>query len=183
MYEEGSCTTFLLEGNQLMKKFIIFTISLFTISCLFADISPQKVTLSITTAVPEYLVHGFLVDSATTDIVSTTSVDDAFNQDGVDLTYAIKTNTTSNLIVSATITPFTNSVDSTVKVGIGSFSVESVEQEPIGTGYYQILDLLSSVQGMRMYSYTLKVKANQADVAVATAGDYASTLSIDIASN
>ncbi|WP_041384597.1 hypothetical protein [Sphaerochaeta pleomorpha] len=138
--------------------------------------------MSITTAVPEYLVHGFLIDSAAATIVSEASVDDAFSQDGVNLTYAIRTNTTSNLVVSATLTPFIKLGDDTSTVGIASLSVESIEKVPV-SGSYKLLDVLPSFQGMRMYSYTLRVKANQADVASATAGAYESTLSIDIASN
>lgn len=165
-----------------MKKYILLAIIILSVPFLFAEASLQKVTLSITTAVPEYLVHGFLVDSVAATIVSETSVDDAFNEEGVNLTYAIKTNTTSNLVVSATLTPFVKLGDDTSTVGIASFSVESVEKVPV-SGSYQLFDLVPSVHGMRMYSYTLQVKANQEDVASAAAGSYESTLSIDIASN
>jgi hypothetical protein len=165
-----------------MKKFYLVCITILILPFLFADSLSQSVTLSITTAVPSYLVHGFLDDTFDANIVSETSVGNAFNQNGVNLTYAIKTNVTSNLIVSATLTPFVKLGDSTSTVGIDSFSVEAEEKSLVG-GLYQILNLDPSVQGMRMYSYTLTVKANQEDVAAATSGDYESTLSIDIAAN
>ncbi|WP_320129162.1 hypothetical protein [uncultured Sphaerochaeta sp.] len=138
--------------------------------------------MSITTTVPEYLVHGFLDEQGSTNFLSATSVSNAFAQEGVVLNYAIKTNTVADLVVTATLTPFTKLGDENATVGIESLSVGSELKVP-DSGTYRLVDLISSNQGMRLYSYTLTVKANQNDVAVAANGNYESTLSISILQN
>ena len=72
-----------------MKRYytILALLTIMTLALAASPINPAKVTISLSTRVPEYLVHGFLVGTETENpvIESTTEVDDAFNDGGAQI--------------------------------------------------------------------------------------------------
>ena len=88
-----------------MKRYLLITILLVAILTLGA--APNQVTIKLTTSVPEILIHGFLKgDDGAAEIVASDTFDDAFNPLGVQFTYAVKTNNSIPMTVSATVSPF-----------------------------------------------------------------------------
>lgn len=150
-----------------------------------APISPTQVTISLTTRVPEYLIHGFLeTTEGSPVIVSSTNVNDAFNTDGASFTYAIKTNVAIPLTVTATVSPFNlQNATTPAQVGIDRILVGTDGEADVidpASGTYRLLNFTPNVSGMATYSYILTVVANQTQVLSAPSGDYASTVSIGI---
>ena len=166
-----------------MKKRVLIAILLSVVMSLWAH--PSPVTISLTTKVPAFLVHGFLVtenEGGTAHIVGTASVGDAFNADGVSLTYAIETNVATPLVVSAILTPFTRqNTSEPAQVDIDSLYVGDQNKTPGNAESFVLVNLTPSSSGKAVYEYVLTVKANQEQVEAAPAGDYQSTISIDIA--
>ncbi|MGE4583915.1 MAG: hypothetical protein AB7C91_04645 [Sphaerochaeta sp.] len=156
-----------------------------SLSAYAGQINPAQVTISLTTRVPEYLVHGFLTGGEESPtIMATADVEDAFNPDGAKLTYAIQTNVSIPLEVTATVSPFTRKLPiEGGQVGIDSVLVNDTAAEVLnqGNGTYKLLYFTPPNSGMGLYSYTLTVKANQDEVSNASSGYYESTVSIGIA--
>lgn len=168
-----------------MKKGLLITVLVLVTASLWA--LPSQVSISLTTKVPAFLVHGFLIkeiegESEVAQIMGETSVGGAFNADGVSLTYAIETNVATPLVVSAVLTPFIRQdVSDPVQVGIESLFVDDQNKTPTSTERFTLLNFTPSSSGKDVYEYVLTVKANQAQVEAAPAGEYISTISIDIA--
>ncbi len=176
-----------------MKRYTgIVLLLLFQLALSAAPINPAQVTISLTTRVPEYLVHGFLKTAEGSQvIVSSTEVEDAFNTDGASFTYAIQTNVSIPLKVTATVSPFSLKYNpSPYQVGIEKIYVkESTAGSPNeaavdpASGTYNLVDFTPNAAGMATYAYTLTVLANQAQVQQAPSGEYESTVSIGITPN
>ena len=176
-----------------MKRYISILLILFIGLAVFAaPVNPAQVTISLTTRVPEYLVHGFLnTTEGSQVIVSSTEVDDAFNTSGASFTYAIQTNVSIPLKVTATVSPFNLQYAPTpYQVGIDKIYVadtttatssEAVVDSTSGT--YNLVEFTPNASGMATYAYTLTVLANQTQVQNAPSGAYESTVSIGITPN
>lgn len=172
-----------------MKRYVL-TIILLALALSLGS-APNQVTIHLTTSVPEVLIHGFLKDGDTTQIYASTSESDAFNPDGVQLTYAVKTNTAIPMTVYATVAPFTQEDSSNpAKVSIAKITVkdeaggykpdpvaEPLEDNKVG---YSLASFIPNKGGMAVYAYTLTVIANQDDVESAPSGNYSTTVSIGI---
>ena len=169
-----------------MKRYISIVLLLFFQLALFAaPTNPAQVTISLTTRVPEYLIHGFLeTTEGSPVIVSSTNVDDAFNTAGASFTYAIKTNVAIPLTVTATVTPFNlQNATTPAQVGIERILVGADEEADVidsASGTYKLLNFTPNTSGMATYSYILTVVANQTQVLSAPSGNYESTVSIGI---
>mgnify|MGYP001148721553 CR=1 FL=1 len=177
-----------------MKRYKAILLLLILISTyLFsAPLNPAQVTISLTTRVPEYLVHGFLVDGGAGEAVieATAEVDDAFNDSGAQFTYAIKTNVATSFTVTASVTPFSLRNATTPeqvnidRIYVSDGSVSNVAQplDPV-THTYKLLDFTPSQSGLSTYSYILTVIADQDQVQLAPSGSYESVVSIGITPN
>lgn len=177
-----------------MKRYIPLLLLLLTMPAILlaAPVNPAQVTISLTTRVPEYLVHGFLVggESGNPVIESTTEVDNAFIDSGAQFTYAIKTNVATSFTVTASVTPFSLRNASTpaqvnidrIYVSDGSTNNPAVQVDPL-SNTYKLLDFTPSASGMNTYSYTLTVIADQEQVQTAPSGPYESIVSIGITPN
>ncbi len=169
-----------------MKRYLLIVYILLLTCTLGAN--PASVSITLTTSVPGYLYHGFL-DSAgeTAFVVDSPTVNDAFNPAGAVLNYAIKTNVRLPLTVKATIAPFEEQdvVDpATVpitQVDVGSDSDPTTHITNID-GKYNLLQLTPQ-SGIIFYAYTLTVFADQNSVQNSPAGNYVSTVEIDIATD
>jgi hypothetical protein len=177
-----------------MKRYytILALLTIMTLALAASPINPAKVTISLSTRVPEYLVHGFLVGTETENpvIESTTEVEDAFNDGGAQFVYAIKTNVATSFTVTASVTPFSLRYASTpAQVNIDRIYVSDgannnpAEQVDPASNTYKLLDFTPSRTGLSTYSYTLTVIADQAQVQTAPAGPYESVVSIGITPN
>ncbi|MFA5448143.1 MAG: hypothetical protein WC233_07685 [Sphaerochaeta sp.] len=173
-----------------MRKFLIFILMLgVALSLVAAPLPPAQVKITLTTKVPEFLAHGFLTDDDGEEvIVSSTSVYNAFDAEGARFTYAVKTNVSFPLTVSAEITPFQGEHDGTVSIkGIyvkPSQSEQEVAASPAGVGTlgdrYDLFSFSPNISGMATYAYSVRVVADQDEVADAAVGNYESTVSIGI---
>jgi len=166
-----------------MKRYLLITLLLVAILTLGA--APNQVTIKLTTSVPEVLVHGFLKDGDTTTIYAEEDKDNAFDPDGVEFTYAVKTNTSIRMTVYATVTPFyRQDPENPAEVNIAQVRVKDEggdESTVENTGdEYELVTFTPNKGGMAVYAYTLTVIANADEVANAPAGDYKSTVSIGI---
>lgn len=181
-------------GNySFMKRYtVIALLLLFQLSLFAAPVNPAQVTISLTTRVPEYLVHGFLKTTEGSQvIVSSTEVDDAFNTRGASFTYAIQTNVSIPLKVTATVSPFNlQYAPTSYQVGIDKIYVRESEaaipsEAPVDStsGTYNLVEFTPNASGMATYAYTLTVLANQTQVQNAPSGSYESTVSIGITPN
>lgn len=181
-------------GNySFMKRYtVIALLLLFQLSLFAAPVNPAQVTISLTTRVPEYLVHGFLKTTEGSQvIVSSTEVDDAFNTSGASFTYAIQTNVSIPLKVTATVSPFNlQYAPTSYQVGIDKIYVQESEaaipsEAPVDStsGTYNLVEFTPNASGMATYAYTLTVLANQTQVQNAPSGLYESTVSIGITPN
>lgn len=176
-----------------MKRYIVIALLLiFQLSLFAAPVNPAQVTISLTTRVPEYLVHGFLKTTEGSQvIVSSTEVDDAFNTSGASFTYAIQTNVSIPLKVTATVSPFNlQYAPTSYQVGIDKIYVRESEaaipsEAPVDStsGTYNLVEFTPNASGMATYAYTLTVLANQTQVQNAPSGLYESTVSIGITPN
>ena len=170
-----------------MKRYLLITILLVAILTLGA--APNQVTIKLTTSVPEILIHGFLKgDEGTAEISASEIFDDAFNPQGVQFTYAVKTNTSIPMTVSATVSPFAQQ-DSTnpsyvnidkIRVEGGATYINELEKPFDPHSQYKLVEFTPNQGGMAVYSYTLTVTAVQEEVSEAPAGEYKSTVSIGI---
>lgn len=181
-------------GNYsfMRRYFSIVLLILIQLAMFAAPVNPAQVTISLTTRVPEYLVHGFLTTSEGSQvIVSSTEVDDAFNNNGASFTYAIKTNVSIPLKVTATVSPFNlKYAPSAYQVGIDKIYVKESEAASPNeavvdstSGSYKLVEFTPNASGLATYSYILTVLANQAEVLQAPSGEYESTVSIGITPN
>ena len=171
-----------------MKRYVL-TIILLALALSLGS-APNQVTIHLTTSVPEVLIHGFLKDGDTTQIYASTSESDAFNPNGVQLTYAVKTNTAIPMTVYATVAPFTRSdsgdpgevgiSDIIVKDANGAESNSAFDQLEGNKREYHLASFTPNKGGMAVYAYTLTVIANQNDVESAPSGNYSTTVSIGI---
>jgi len=166
-----------------MKKMIILAMICLIPYSLFAvdNVSPASALISLTTSVPEYLIHGFLTDETSGQIDSSLTVTDAFNENGATILYAIKTNAPIALGVSATVTPF-ELLNSTTNayVSIDQVLLGGTEVDPTSQNTYDLVHIAPSSQYGGFYTYTLTILVNQAEVLNAPSGDYQSTVSISI---
>lgn len=170
-----------------MKRYLLITILLVAILTLGA--APNQVTIKLTTSVPEILIHGFLKgDDGAAEIVASDTFDDAFNPLGVQFTYAVKTNTSIPMTVSATVSPFAQQ-DSTnpsyvnidmIRVEGGTTYIRELQKPFDPASQYELVEFTPNQGGMAVYAYTLTVIAAQEEVANAPAGEYKSTVSIGI---
>lgn len=175
-----------------MKRILLITLLL--VAILTHGAAANQVTIKLTTSVPEVLVHGFLAKDTVPDISAnisaSASYDDAFNSEGVEFTYAVKTNTSIPMTVYASITPFEQQqTEVPAHVNIDQISVQNKGSSSgsavieLTSGYeepYRLIELKPDQGGMAVYAYTLTVIANATDVASAPAGEYKSTVSIGI---
>jgi len=169
-----------------MKRYLLILYILLLTFALGAN--PAQVSITLTTSVPGYLYHGFLDSLGATAFVATDPTDnDAFNPAGAVLNYGIKTNVGLPLTVKATIAPFEeqNVVDSATvpitQVEVGSASGSITHYIDLD-GKYKLLELTPQ-SGTNFYAYTLTVFADQTRVLSSPAGDYVSTVEIDIATD
>ena len=169
-----------------MKRYLLIVYILLLTGSLWAD--PASVSITLTTSVPGYLYHGFLDSSnLTAFVVTSPTVNDAFNPEGAVLNYGIKTNVRLPLTVKATIAPFEEQdviEPATVpitKVDVGS-ATGSTTQYIDNEGKYNLLQLTPQ-SGTIFYAYTLTVFADQTKVQTSPAGNYVSTVEIDIATD
>ncbi|MBG0767559.1 hypothetical protein [Sphaerochaeta halotolerans] len=153
---------------------------------LFAEepAQPARVTISLTTTVPELLTHGFLTSGDSTDIIPALTVSDAFNEDGATLYYAIQTNIARPFEVYATVTPFELKNASTpAQVAIQTILVGEQEIAAISGGEYKLIQFNPGSQGMGLTSYILTIIADQDQIESAPSGQYEATVAIDIRSD
>ena len=165
-----------------MRRIILLLVLLFPLFGLMGAASTSQVTISLTTSVPELLEHGFLADLTSTNILSTRNIADAFNEDGAQIIYAIRTNVPIPLTVTASFTPFTLEAGS-AQVGIAQVLVndDPVTIDPL-TNTIQIVSQPPTSGGTTLRPpYVFTVKADQAQVQAAPSGQYSSTVEIGIA--
>lgn len=170
--------------NHFMRRLLPLLVLLLPLFGLMGAAGTSQVTISLTTSVPELLVHGFLMEEGSTQIQASADIADAFNEDGAQFTYAIRTNVAIPLKVTASITPFERKfalAPVPAEVGIEQVLVDGtlISADPV-TGAYQIVNQAPTGSGMTTYSYVLTVKANPTQVQNAPAGYYESTVSIGI---
>lgn len=172
-----------------MKRYLL--ISLIVGVMLGLGASSNQVTINLTTSVPEILVHGFLKDGDTAEIHASETKYGAFDPDGVEFTYAVKTNTSIPMTVYATVGPFLrDDPEAPGEVNISEILVRGADGNDTpatatstlenNKKEYQLASFTPNKGGMALYSYTLTVIASQTDVAEAPAGAYSTTVSIGI---
>ncbi|MPM18383.1 hypothetical protein SDC9_64792 [bioreactor metagenome] len=168
--------------NHFMRRLLIILVLLLPLLGLMGAAGTSQVTISLTTSVPELLVHGFLSDITSTSILSTRSITDAFNEDGAEIIYAIRTNVPIPLKVTTTIRPFELEAGS-VEIGIAQVLINGnpATIDPI-TGSFQIVSQPPASGGTTLRTpYVFTVKADQTQVQNAPPGNYSSTVEIGIA--
>lgn len=179
MEEQENLARFLWRAIETMKKYLLILYILLLASAVGAAGGPNSVSITLTTSVPGYLLHGFLDSPGTTAFIESPTVDDAFNPSGAVLNYGIKTNAGLPLVVKAKITPFEEQdVASPATVPIDKVKMDGNIISPSG-GKYQILSLTPS-SGTIFYAYTLTVMVDQDELSSKPAGNYVSTVEIDI---
>lgn len=172
-----------------MKRYLLISLIIGVVLGLGA--ASNQVTINLTTSVPEILIHGFLKDGDTTEIYASTTEEDAFNPEGVEFTYAVKTNTSIPMTVYATVSPFLR--EDPTEPGMVNIEDIIVKGDDGGPGasasytalegnkkQYQLASFTPNKGGMAVYAYTLTVIARSEDVAEAPAGTYSTTVSIGI---
>jgi len=161
-----------------MRKYLLILYILLLTLTLGADPAAQ-VSITLTTQVPGYLLHGFLTAPATPTFETNPSVNDAFNPEGAVLNYGIKTNSGLPVIVKATISPF-EEVDG---VTLDQIPIQQVKVNGTSVtktaGKYNLLTL-DPASGIIFYAYTLTVFVDQNLLVSAPSGNYQSTVSIDM---
>lgn len=178
-----------------MRRLIAVLLLVMLPIALFANVGPllmpttAQATISLKTTVPAFLVHGFLeIREGSPEIVSSAEVDNAFESGGASFTYAIKTNVSIPLKVTAAITPFQRVG---VAVAPAQVKIEKVLVKddrgvteksitPTGEDSLELLVLTPYISGLATYSYVLTVFADQNDIGNAPSGEYAATVSIGI---
>lgn len=173
-----------------MKRYILVLILLVSAFGVLsaAPLPPAQVTITLATKVPEFLSHGFLLEGS--DVIeSSINVGDAFTDTGAQFTYSVRTNISSQLTITAEVTPFLNSSADEISVKnifVRQAGVEAVEAPAKVTGpgssgnTYELFTFTPSIPGMAIYSYELRVVADQDELAAAPTGEYVSTVSIGI---
>lgn len=165
-----------------MRRIILLLVLLFPLIGLMGAAGTSQVTISLTTSVPELLVHGFLADLTSTNILSTRNITDAFNEDGAEIIYAIRTNVPIPLKVTASFTPFALEAGS-VEIGIAQVLVNGnpATIDPL-TGSVELMSQPPE-EGGNIFRppYVFTVKADQTAVQNAPPGQYSSTVEIGIA--
>jgi len=160
-----------------MRKYLLILYILLLTLTLGA--TPAQVSITLTTQVPGYLLHGFLAAPATPTFETNPSVNDAFNPAGVVLNYGIKTNSGLPVIVKATISPF-EEIDG---VTLDQIPIQQVKVNGTSVtktaGKYNLLTL-DPASGIIFYAYTLTVFVDQSLLVSAPSGNYQSTVSIDM---
>lgn len=166
-----------------MKKHLLFLYILLLTITLGATGNAASVSVTLTTSVPGYLVHGFLPTLETTTFMENPTVEDAFNPAGAVLNYGIKTNTGLPLVVKATITPFEEQdVTNPALVPISRVDVGSTSKYLDTDGKYKLLEF-TPTSGMVFYAYKLTVFVDQSEVQNSPIGNYVSTVEIAIETN
>lgn len=163
--------------TNIMRKYILIAYILLLTLTLGAN--PAQVSITLTTSVPGYLLHGFLTAPATPTFETNPSVNDAFNPAGAVLNYGIKTNVGVPLIVKATIDPFEEQdvvTPATVPIDQVKIDGNLILRE---SGKYKILDFTPS-SGTIFYAYTLTVYVDQSILNSKPVGSYVSNVAIDI---
>lgn len=178
-----------------MKRYSSIVLLVFLQLAVFAaPTNPAQVTISLTTKVDEYLMHGFLPLTGGSTIASNATVENAFASTGAVFVYAIKTNAAIPFTVTAEVAPFRLMVNGSptstkididnvlVKKGIPSDSGDATEAVllDISMGSYKLMDFVPDFSGMHTYPYTLTVFVNQDELQEAPWGEYQSTVSIGI---
>ncbi|MBI9093841.1 MAG: hypothetical protein JEY71_03055 [Sphaerochaeta sp.] len=171
-----------------MKRYLLI-IYILLLACTLGA-GPASVSITLTTSVPGYLYHGFLDSSnPTAFVVTSPTVNDAFNPAGAVLNYGIRTNVRLPLTVKATIAPFEEQdVAEPAIVPITNINVKYLTGDSIPAPYiasegkYNLLQLTPQ-SGTIFYAYTLTVFADQNIVLTSPAGNYVSTVEIDIATD
>ncbi|WP_319757446.1 hypothetical protein [uncultured Sphaerochaeta sp.] len=169
-----------------MKWICVLLVLLSFPLALFAEepSQPARVTISLTTTVPELLTHGFLSSSESTNIIPALTVSDAFNEDGATFYYAIQTNIARPFEVYATVTPFElKNASTSAQVAIQKILVGEQEITPVGGGEYELIQFTPGSQGMGLTSYILTIIADQSQIESAPSGQYEATVAIDIRSD
>lgn len=168
-----------------MRKYLLIIYIFLLTFTLGAIGNTSSVSITLTTSVPGYLLHGFLDTPGTTTFIQSPTVNNAFNPAGAILNYGIKTNSGLPLIVKATITPFKEqdvldpAMVPVTQVEVGSSSgtaMHYIDED----GKYKLLELTPQ-SGTIFYAYTLTVFVDQSKVMNSPAGNYVSTVEIDIA--
>lgn len=163
-----------------MKRYLLGILYIFLLTFSLGAIgNPASVSITLTTSVPGYLLHGFLDSPGTTTFIENPTVNDAFNPAGAILKYGIKTNTGMPLVVKATISPFSEKDGVTLEqIPIKQVKVNGDPVDFSG-GKYQLLTL-TPTSGTIFYAYTLTVLVDQSLLVDAPPGNYQSTVAIDI---
>lgn len=161
-----------------MRKYLLILYILLLTLTLGAN--PAQVSITLTTSVPGYLYHGFLDSPIATAFVTTSpTVNDAFNPAGAVLNYGIKTNVGLPLTVRATIAPFEEQdVADPAYIAIDQVIMDG-NLIPLDGGKYQILQFTPQ-SGTILYAHKLTVLVEQSQLNSKPAGNYRSTVSIEI---
>lgn len=193
-----------------MRRFILMVMACAVVLMPLCADDGQVAFADVQSSVTGYLLHGFLdeKDKNLTDgaeLKNSVIADDALSQKGATLTYIIKTNKDTPLVIYANVTPFKQDASTTAKIAIASVAVDGVTLTPItgleflpneqpsdstgevsnedvtDTQKYELIDFQAE-SGKNEYDYTINVKANQNDVAEAPAGHYISSFTLSMAS-